>query len=421
VIGKKIGFENHVNVFYGKKNCMDPLVAKGLAIYLNSTLVDLYFRQYSGHTQVNVADLRMMHYPSIEILKKLGKQVGNTFPQQKQLDEILEGEIKKMAKQNPNSGNPLLAQQKIQEALKILDALGLPKGQMNERSALTLLALLDLKPGDFWENAGNPLMGITPIMDFIKDRYGKTYAPNTRETIRRQTIHQFVDAGIAVPNPDRPDRPVNSPKWVYQIEPDALELVRSFDSSKWETSLSSYLEKRKTLAARYAKEREMRKIPLTVNGDKKILLTPGRHSHLIKDIIEQFGPRFAPGSEVLYVGDTGAKMGHFDKASFKELGLIFDSHGKFPDVVLFYRKKQWLLLIESVTSHGPVDPKRHSELSSLFSNSMVPLVYVTAFPDRQTMAKYLAEISWETEVWVADSPTHLIHFNGERFLGPYEE
>lgn len=306
--------------------------------------------------------------------------------------------------------------EKIEQALEILKLLGLPKQQQNDRSALTLLALLGLKPHENWTNAQAPLMGITPIMDFIRDHYDKEYAPNTRETIRRQTMHQFVDAGIAVPNPDRPNRPVNSPKWCYQIAPNALELIRLFNAKSWNDRLSAYLNQRATLAERYAKERDMRMIPLKINGHIKLTLTPGKDSKLIKEIITKFGPLYAPGAEVLYVGDTGSKMGHFDEETFKNLGLTFDSHGKFPDVVLYLREKNWLLLIESVTSHGPVDAKHHSELASLFAKSTAGIVYVAAFPDRQTMAKYLGDISWETEVWVADAPTHLIHFNGERFL-----
>ncbi|MEZ4620524.1 MAG: BsuBI/PstI family type II restriction endonuclease [Caldilineaceae bacterium] len=127
----------------------------------------------------------------------------------------------------------------------------------------------------------------------------------------------------------------------------------------------------------------------------------------------------APGAEVLYIGDTGAKLGHFEESVFLELDLTFDSHGKFPDVVLYYRERNWLFLIEAVTSHGPVDAKRHAELTSLFGKATAGIVYITAFPDRQTMGKYLRDISWETEVWVAETPTHMIHFDGERFLGPY--
>lgn len=333
--GDKIGFENHLNVFHHNSCGLDPTVAKGLALYLSSTLVDLYFRQFSGHTQVNAADLRMMHYPDLDTLARLGKKVDGAFPRQEDVDGPLDAEIDTMTKQEKKS-NPVKVQRNIQEALTLLEALGLPRGQRNERSALTLLALLDLKPADKWKDARDPLIGITPVMDFARDYYGRSYAPNTRETFRRQTMHQFVDAGIAVPNSDRLDRPVNSPKWCYQIEADALALVRTFGGDKgWETMLAAYLGKRKTLAERYAKERAMQMVPLVVNRDTELALTPGAHSQLVKDIIEQFGPRY----EALYVGDTGFKMAHFDEEAFKTLGLTFDSHGKFPDVVLHAKRR----------------------------------------------------------------------------------
>jgi len=309
---------------------------------------------------------------------------------------------------------------RVQAALKIILSLGLPKAQQNERSALSLLALLNLTPEKTWAEADNHLIGITPIMDWIRQYYQKDYAPNTRETIRRQTMHQFVDAGIALYNPDQPDRPVNSPKAVYQIEPAALTLLRSFDTNEWHDNLTNYLSERETLAARYAKEREQNRIPVQIRPEKKITLSPGEHSELIRAIIEDFSPRFAPGCVLVYVGDTGDKWGYYDAALLSGLGVDVDSHGKMPDVVLHYTKKNWLLLIESVTSHGPVDGKRHSELTHLFSDAKVGLVYVSAFPNRMVMARYLADIDWETEVWVADAPSHLIHFDGERFLGPYK-
>lgn len=137
-------------------------------------------------------------------------------------------------------------------------------------------------------------------------------------------------------------------------------------------------------------------------------------------MIESFAPRFAPGCTLAYAGDTGDKWGYFDKALLEKLGVSIDAHGKMPDVVLYYRSRNWLLLVESVTSHGPMDAKRHRELAQLFAKSTAGLVYVTAFPNRSVMARYLGEIAWESEVWVADAPTHLIHFNGVRFLGPYD-
>ncbi len=307
----------------------------------------------------------------------------------------------------------------IEAAQQIIASLGLPRAQQNERSALCLLALLNLTPGKAWADAENPLVGITPIMNWVREHYGKVYAPNTRETFRRQSMHQFCTAGVALYNPDKPDRPVNSPKAVYQIEPAALSMLRTFGSPAWHDSLATYLAERETLVTRYAKEREQNRIPVEIAAGQQITLSPGEHSELIRAIIEDFAPRFAPGSVLVYAGDTGEKWGYFDAPLLAGLGVDVDSHGKMPDVVLHFTAKNWLLLVESVTSHGPVDGKRHAELARLFAGSTAGLVYVTAFPNRSIMGRYLGEIAWETEVWVADAPSHLIHFNGVRFLGPY--
>ncbi len=309
---------------------------------------------------------------------------------------------------------------KVAAALQILIDLGLPRAQQNDRSALTLLALLDLQPDMDWKRASAPLVGITPIMDWIRTYYCKEYKPNTRETIRRQTMHQFILAGIALYNPDDPARPVNSPRAVYQVSPNALALIRTVGKSGWLKRLASYQGDVETLTARYAQKREMRRIPVQLSDGSEFRLSPGEHSALIRDIIHEFVPRFAPGSVLIYAGDTGEKMGFFDHERLAALGVSVDYHGKMPDVVIHDIKRNWLLLIESVTSHGPVDGKRHTELANLFHQSTAGLVYITAFPTRSVMARYLGEIAWESEVWVADAPTHLIHFNGVRFLGPYE-
>lgn len=415
--GELIGFENHLNVFHAKQCGLPDDLARGLVLYLNSSLVDRYFRQFNGHTQVNATDLRSLNYPQREALERIGRDVDDATLSQHQIDNIIEREISHMT----DNHNPVRAQQKIDDALKILTALGMPRGQRNQRSALTLLALLNLRPDGDWEALERPLMGITPIMEFSREHYGREYAPNTRETFRRQTMHQFVEAGIALYNPDEPARPVNSPKACYQISEEAYTVILTFDTDRWQATLDTYLEGQETLAAKWAKHREMQMIPVQVAAGMEIALTPGAHSELIKDIITDFAPRFAPGAEVIYVGDTGDKIGYFQKERLAELGVAVDRHGKMPDVVLYFGEKDWLLLVESVTSHGPVDAKRHNELAALFQGAEPGLVYVTAFPDRGIMGRYLGEISWETEVWCADTPSHLIHFNGERFLGPYEE
>ena len=304
-------------------------------------------------------------------------------------------------------------------ARAILSELGLPRGQINDRSALTLLALANLTPERSFANVESPLIGITPIMTWIGEHYGVVYAPNTRETIRRQTMHQFVSAGLALYNPDKPERPVNSPNAVYQLAPEAIDLLRTYGTDSWPEELRAYLAIRGRLAERYGLAREMAMVPVVIGGGSTLRLSPGAHSELIGAIIEEFAPRFVPGAKLVYAGDTGQKQGHFDVGSLQQLGVSVDERGKMPDVVLYFEERNWLILAEAVTSHGPVDPKRHDELAKLFGAASAGLVYVTAFPERATMARYLPEIAWETEVWVADAPSHLIHFNGDRFLGPH--
>ena len=317
------------------------------------------------------------------------------------------------------SADPSKSQQRIDEALQILRDLGIPRQQQNERSALTLLALLGLTSTMSWPEAQNPLMGITQMMSFFARYYGKQYAPNTRETVRRQTVHQFLEAGLIVANPDLPTRPVNSPKAVYQVEPLALEVIRTYGTPGWDESIRTYLASVETLQKRYAQAREMQRIPVSLPSGVTLRLSPGGQNVLVEQILNEFAPRFTPGGEVIYVGDTDEKFAFFAQDRLRELGGGVGSHGKIPDVIIYHTLKDWLVLIEAVTSHGPINPKRRSELAALFGEAKVGLVYVTAFLTRQALKEYLVDISWETEVWVAEAPSHLIHFNGERFLGPY--
>ncbi|MBI2421477.1 MAG: restriction endonuclease [Candidatus Hydrogenedentes bacterium] len=310
-------------------------------------------------------------------------------------------------------------QKRIDEATKILTVLGLPAEQQNDRSALTLLALLALGPQSPWDEARSHLIGVTPIMEFIESAYHRKYAPNSRETIRRFTLHQFVDAGLVELNPDEPTRPTNSPKNVYQIRAAALTLLQHFGSSEWSGKLNDYLGAIETLRDRYSVEREMMRIPLILPDGETISLSPGGQNVIVKKIIEDFCPRFTPGASAIYVGDTGGKWAYFDEAGLNALGVTVGEHGKIPDIIIHLTERNWLVLIEAVTSHGPMNPKRVSELKALFSSCTAGLVFVTAFPDVRTFTRYASDISWETEVWIAEAPSHMIHFNGERFLGPY--
>ena len=279
--GDLIGFENHLNVFHSSRQGCSRSLAAGLCLYLNSTLVDRYFRQFNGHTQVNATDLRSLGYPNREVLDRIGNRTRDTALPQWEIDQIIEEELQRMT----DKDNPLEAQQKIDEAKEIIQALGMPRGQQNDRSALTLLALLDLKPGGRWDNLRRLRLGITPIMKYCAKHYGVEYAPNTRETFRRQTMHQFVEAAIAIYNPDQPDRPVNSPKACYQISEEACDAIRTYGTDSWQGAVKTFLALQPSLKARWAKHREMQEIPVQVAEGREIRLSPGPHSELIMQII----------------------------------------------------------------------------------------------------------------------------------------
>ncbi|MGB3193469.1 MAG: BsuBI/PstI family type II restriction endonuclease [Limnoraphis sp.] len=409
------GIENHLNYYHAKGKGMNANLARGLAAFLNSSLFDRYFRQFSGNTQVNATDLRRIRYPCKDDLIKLGCKVGDLILNQEKLDTLIHENLPIMNE----AINAIQASKRIEEALVILKEIEAPKEQQNERSALCLLALADIKPQTPWNQATAPRRRITEMMNLFQEYYGKQYAPNTRETVRRQTIHQFIQMGLVIENPDQPDRPINSPKWCYQLQQQALLLLQAYSSQQWEEARQNYTVSVANLLQ--DKSRNLPQIPVTLPDGRSIQLSSGGQNNLIKDILESFCPRFTPGGIILYVGDASDKFIINELQKLQELGIELNRRGKMPDLVVHYTRQDWLVLIEAVTSQGPVNLKRRNELKQLFQSSNKGLVFVTAFPSRKEMTRYLAEISWETEVWIADQPDHMIHFNGERFLGPYED
>lgn len=309
---------------------------------------------------------------------------------------------------------------KVQEASEALSVLGFVGRQRNEVAAYTLLALLGLEPLQSWSNATAPLLGITRIIELVHKCYGIRYAPNTRETIRDEAVKYFVEAGMLIRNPDDPARPTNSGKTAYQIEPQALSLFRSFGGSRWSGNLRRYRASRELIRQELTRERSLKRVPVRLPRGGQITLSPGGQNPLIKAVIEEFCSRFVPAGRVLYVGDAESKFLHLDEKYLASLGVRLASAAKMPDIVIHATDRNWLVLIEAVTTAGPVDGKRRAELKNLFSGSTAGLVFVTAFASRVAMRSFLTQISWETEVWSAEDPDHLI-FNGERFLGPYPD
>lgn len=308
---------------------------------------------------------------------------------------------------------------KLQEAQEILRKLGLPDAQQNEISAYTLLALCNLTEKDKWLKSYKQSHGVSKgIMKFISDKYQKEYAPNTRETFRRQVLHQFVQAGIADYNPDNTNLPVNSPHAHYAISEIALETVKAFKTKNWNKALNNFITKVGGLKFKYSKDRDLSRVPLKLSDGKVLLLSPGKHNEVQAAVVEEFASRFAQKSILLYVGDTEKKDLHIDKKALEKIGIPISAHSKLPDIVIYDESKNWLYLIEAVTSHGPMTPKRIIELDDFLKDCKAGKIYVSAFPDFAEFKKHTSAIAWDTEVWIMEFPEHMIHFNGDRFLGP---
>lgn len=307
---------------------------------------------------------------------------------------------------------------RIDESQRILRELGLPPAQCNKMSALTLLALCGLKLRDSWSKAKRKPCTVTKsIMDFVAKEYHAPYKPNTRETFRRQVLHQFVQARIADYNPFEPKLPTNSPRAHYAISEDALHAIRKFGSDDWHQAVLAFTQHHGSLLTAYQKKRLANLIPVQLPNGSLVSLSPGRHNQLQVAVVEQFAPRFAPGSFLVYLGDTAKKNLFLDSGKLLSLGISLNDHDKLPDLVFVDDTKKWIFLVEVVTSHGPMTPKRLMELEQIFSQCSLGRVYVSAFPDTSEFRRHIHDISWETEVWIADSPAHLIHFNGDRFFG----
>ena len=311
---------------------------------------------------------------------------------------------------------------RLNDAKEILQDLGVPDQYNNDLMRYAFLALLDLNDDSAWDKAtNNKLMRLHDIFGYITEAFSVTYAENSRETLRKRVIKVFEQAHIALRNRDDHTRPTNSGNTNYSISDETLVVIRSYGSDGYAVLLDHFKDKFEILSDQYAKKRDLHKIPLVIDG-KEFTLSAGSHNQLQVDIINEFSPRFAHGSKLLYIGDTADKYIHVDTETLEAIGIPISTNDKLqlPDVVLYDSKKNWIYLVEAVTTHGPIDQKRINDLEDMFKDCPADKIYVTAFPDRQTFRKYLADIAWETEVWISEEPDHMIHFNGDKFMGPYK-
>ena len=302
---------------------------------------------------------------------------------------------------------------KIDEARELLKMFGMPKAQQADICCYVLLAMAGIRQDTNWSNAGNEWIRIHDIIQFANANYGSTYAENSRETFRKQALHHFRNAALVEDN----GKATNSPNYRYRLTEETLQIVRAFQTSEWQKSVNRFLKYHEKLVDIYASKKKMTMMPVRING-ADFQFSTGKHNELQKAIIEEFAPRFAPGSECLYVGDTIEKDLVKNVEKLTELGFEITLHDKMPDVVLYREDKDWIYFVESVTSVGPMDSKRILELTEMTKNVTAGKIFVTAFLDFKTYKRFSESLAWETEVWIAEMPEHMIHLNGDKFLGP---
>lgn len=317
----------------------------------------------------------------------------------------------------------------VKEALVILKALHAPKSLNNERSAMVLLALCGIGPKDNWFAASNPRLSIVGnkrgngypgIMQFLRDVYRKRYAENSRETIRRVDIHTMIQLGIVIQNIDDPSIPTNSSRNHYALMPEFIPVLKAYRSKNFSALIDIFLASRSNFNNKYLAAVKATKVAVKLPSGDTLYLSPGDHNELQGRIIEAFIPAFDPTAQVLYCGDTADKYLFVDEPKLREIGIDLsrESHTKLPDVVLYNPQKNWLYLIEAVTSHGPIGKKRMHNLEKMLDQTTAGLIFITAFLTKASFRKFADDIAWETEVWIAENPKHMVHFNGDRFMGP---
>ncbi len=411
-----VGLENHLNYLHRPGDNLLESEVMGLAALLNSRWVDQYFRMFSGNTQISATELRNLPLPRLEKIRLIGDRLLESDGVSKiALINQVVGEVLDLPVELANNGGHM---PKIEEAKDLLNGLGLPPAQRNEIAALTLLALAGLTESDPWKSARRRSIRIHDMISFIEHNYHKRYAENTRETFRRQVLHQFEQARLVDLNPDYPTLPTNSPRTHYAISEELLPVIQSYGTKTHRRHLDRFISERGTLLEIYQQRKSQHLIPLRDTRGHEYQLSPGKHNQLQVAVVEKFAPRFAPGAKLLYLGDTAHKTLIMNTTELEKVGFPADKHSKLPDIVLYVPKKRWLFLIEVVTAHGPVSPKRHRELEKLLAGSL-GRIYVSVFPDFKEYLRHVREIAWETEVWIQEAPDHLIHYNGSKFLGPH--
>ena len=254
------------------------------------------------------------------------------------------------------------------------------------------------------------------IIEFENTYYAEKISKGSYDDIRRKDLQMPVEQMIVLRSASLESQATNNPARGYALSPAFASLLKDFNTEQWEKHFETFRKETVSLKEELARRREIEKIPVTLPNGVELHLSTGEHNTLQKAIIEKFLPLFGMGAEVLYVGDTTDKFLYLNQQRLTELGYFAVEHEELPDVIAYSQEKNILFLIEAFHSTGQWSEIRVRKIREKLGDCTAVVVYITAFETMESFRKKAAEIAWETEVWVADFPEHLIHFNGYKFL-----
>lgn len=357
---------------------------------------------------------------------------------QKQLEKARQGKINfDRIKQHSLQALAIMSnkdaqQQKIEQSLTILRSIGIPVRDMTprrrERVALALLAVARIRPEMSWSQASSYLSGdseVTPIttrqiIEFWNQYYGQNLSSSSYDDVRRKDLTYLVESGLVMQSAANPNADTNDGTRGYAIHADGIRLLRAYGAENWEDELLRFRDRMGVLSDRLSRSRQFNMIPVSLPSGELLRFSPGSHNRIQKAVVEEFLPRFANHAEILYIGDTDKKILFIDEDRLREIGLPEISRNILPDIVAYEQERNWLFLIEAVHSSNPINQMRHMKLQELTQSCSAGAIYVSAFESFKKFSRFSKEISWETEVWIVDNPDHIIHYDGERFLGPHK-
>lgn len=304
--------------------------------------------------------------------------------------------------------------------LDILGEVGIPLDgtpRRLEKMAMACLAIGDIKTrfSDTKSAADNRFLTTREIINYENTFYGENISSGSYDDIRRKDLLFPVQARIVLNSSSFDTQATNNPTRGYALNPLFAELIKCYGTAKWKKSLTNYKKQVELLKDELERKRNLEKIPVKLPSGIELELSAGEHN-IQKYIVEDFLTRFGMGAEILYIGDTSDKFLYRNDAVLKQIGFFTLEHEELPDVVAYCHEKNLLFLIEAVHSAGPMSEIRVRKLKKQLEKCAAIPIFVTTFLNKKEFRKWVTEIAWETEVWIADSPEHMIHFNGYKFL-----